>query len=121
MAVCAKIKGYSRRHEWVSDLFSLLGVLLFFGTILIGVFYQGSIFEWVQQNIILHTSAIVTITLVDVFLIFMLLNLGTSRFMESDDDKCFGTFKGRRHGGPSLGSAFRNWVHHMEHVNKKHR
>lgn len=121
MAVCAKIKGYTRRHVWVSDLFSLLGVMLFFGAILIVIFYQGPIFEWVRQNIILHTSAIVAITLVVVFLIFILLNMGSSHFMESEDDKCFGTFKGRRHGGASLGSAFRNWIDHMEHVSKKHR
>ena len=30
MSVCANVKGYARRHEWVADLFSLLAVALLF-------------------------------------------------------------------------------------------
>ena len=121
MTVCAKLKNYSRHHERIADLFSLLAVVLLFGSIWIAIEYQPLAFEWIGQNAILHGSLVVAAIVVDVTLIFILLNLGSARFSEESNDSCFHTFRGRRHGAGSLGSAFRNWIHHMEHVNKKHR
>ena len=121
MSVCSNVKGFMRHHEHIADLFSLLGVALFFGTIWVAIDFQTLAFEWMKQNVILHGSAIIAALIFDVFLIFMFLNIGSSRFSEEGDDTCFHTFRGRRHGGPSLGAAFNNWLDHMEHVNKKHR
>ena len=121
MTVCSQVKGYARHHERLADFFSLLAVALLFGSIWVAISYQQQIFDWMTQNILLHGSGVVLLIVFDVFLIFMFLNIGSSRFTDEEDAACFGTFRGRRHGGPSLGTAFNNWVHHMEHVNKKHR
>lgn len=121
MSVCTKVKGYARHHERVADLFSVLAVLLFFATIWIAIEYQSLLFQWMKQNIIVHGSTVIFALVFDVFLIFMLLNIGSSRFSTEENDSCFGTFRGRRHGGPSLSTAFHNWIDHIEHVNKKHR
>ena len=121
MSVCTKVKGYARHHERFADLFSVLAVVLFFATIWGAIEYQGFLFAWVKENIILHGSAAMLGLVVDVLFIFILLNIGSSRFSTEEDDACFGTFRGRRHGGPSLGTAVHNWIDHMEHVNKKHR
>jgi hypothetical protein len=121
MSVCSRLKGYMRHHERVADFFSLLAVSLLFATIWVAIDFQGVIFDWMKQNVVIHGSATILALVADVFLIFMFLNLGSSRFSDQEDDVCFGTFRGRRHGGPSLGTAFSNWVDHLEHVNKKHR
>ena len=121
MSVCTKVKGFARHHERIADLFSVLAVVLLFATIWTAIEYQGALFEWMGENVIIHGSAVVAGLVADVLLIFMFLNIGSSRFSTADDDSCFGTFRGRRHGGPSLGTAFHNWIDHIEHVNKKHR
>ena len=54
------------------------------------------------------------------FLILGLLALGSSRHA-ADDEKCFGTFAGRRHYNGSPVRWFSTWVSHMESVGKKHR
>jgi len=121
MSVCGKIKGLTHHHHWIADFFSLLAVALLFGSIWVGIYYQQFLFKWMSADVILHGSAVVLAIVFDVFLIILLLSIGSSRVSEGDDDTCFRTFKGRRHGGTSLGSAFKNWVDHIEHVNKKHR
>lgn len=121
MTVCSNIKSYTRHHERIADLFSLLAVILFFASIWFGISFQQQIIEWVGINIILNGSLAILALVINVLLIFVFLNIGSSRFTEEENDACFGTFRGRRHGGPSLGSAFKSWLHHMEHVNKKHR
>ncbi|MET0093307.1 MAG: cell division protein BolA [Sedimenticola sp.] len=121
MTVCTRVKGYMRVHERVADFFSLLAVALLFSTIWAAIEYQSLIFQWTQDNIIVHGSALIVALVADVFLIFLFLNIGSSRLSTEDDNACFGTFRGRRHGGTSIGTAFSNWVDHMEHVNKKHR
>lgn len=121
MAVCRKIKGVTRTHEWVADLFSLLAVILLFGSIWAGIQYQQTLLSWMSQNVILHGSAVILALIVDVLLIIMFLNIGSTRFSQDASDDCFGTFRGRRRGGASLGKAFHSWLHHMENVNKKHR
>lgn len=121
MSVCSNIKNYMRHHERVADLFSLLAVALLFSSIWFAIDFQEQIFLWIQKNIIIHGSAGIAALVVDVFLIFAFLNIGSSRFSEEGDEACFRTFRGRRHGGASLGTAFGNWLDHIEHVNKKHR
>ena len=121
MTVCARIKGYTRAHEWIADLSSLLGVALLFGSIWLAIEYQALVFQQIATNPLVSGPLLLLLLLVDVFLVFFLLNIGSARFAESDDDRCFHTFRGRRHGGGSLGSAVHNWIDHLEHVNKKHR
>jgi hypothetical protein len=121
MTVYSEIKGFGRHHEHIADFFSLLAVALFFATIWVAIQYQGVLFEWMQENIILHVPAMVLALCFDVLFIIALLAVGSSRFSDEEDDTSFRTFKGRRHGGPSVGTAFSNWLDHMEHVNKKHR
>lgn len=122
MGVCARIKGFTRSHERVADLFSLLAVALLFASIWVAIEYQSTIIDWMKVNIVLHGPLVVLAAVVDMLLIFLLLNMGALRFSEAEHDGgCFQTFRGRRHGGASLGTAFRNWVDHMEQVGKKHR
>ena len=123
MGVCSNIKRFTRSHERLADLSSLLAVALLFASIWIAIEYQGAIIDWVKLNILLHGSLLGAAFAVDLLLIILLLSLGALRFSsdEQEDTGCFQTFRGRRHGGVSLGSAFRNWVDHMEHVGKKHR
>lgn len=121
MTVCNKIRGITSSHEWVADLFSLLAVVMLFGTIWAGVEYQRPLLVWMSQNVILHGSSVIAAIVLDVFLIILFLNIGSSRFSDSPGENCFGTFRGRRRGGASIGKIFHSWLHHMENVNKKHR
>jgi hypothetical protein len=122
MSVCKQLKSYSRTHEKLADLFSLLAVALFFGTILLAVFYYGMIGNWIAKDMVLHLPIVVAAIVLDIFLIFAFLNIGSSRFSEDgEEESCFGTFKGRRTGAGSPLTALGNWVKHMEHVNRKHR
>ncbi len=122
MSVCSRVKGYARHHERIADLFSLLAVAIFFSSIWFAIDYQQQILDWARENIVLHGSAIILTIVLTVFLIFAFLSIGSVRYTEDgQDDACFQTFRGRRHGGSSLGTAFKNWVDHIEHVNKKHR
>lgn len=124
MTICSRIKGYARNHERIADLSSLLAVGLLFTTIWIFIDYQTSIFSWTRESLLLHGPAVILLLVLDVFLIFVLLNIGSTRLEgpgAPQADRCFGTFRGRRHGGSNLGTALRNWVHHIEQVNKSHR
>jgi len=121
MTACSRVKGFVRKHEMVADLLSLLAVVLLFSSIWIIIDFQGQITQWVMDNIIVNGSAMLAVIVVDVILIMMLLNIGSSRFNEIEEEGCFYTFRGRRHGGPSFGSLVKNWVKHIEQVNKKHR
>lgn len=118
MSLCDGVKSYSERHEWVSDLFSVLGVGVLFATIWFLTTYYTELLSWLDHNMLLHLPLLVGATVVDVFLIFGLICLGSTRCEEGG---CFRTFRGRRHGGPSIGSIFSSWLHHMENVGKKHR
>ncbi|MCB1759206.1 MAG: cell division protein BolA [Gammaproteobacteria bacterium] len=121
MTVCSRIKGVTKSHEWIADLFSVLAVALLFGSIWAGVEYQRSVLGWISQNVVLHGSAIIALIVIDVFLVVLFLSIGSSRFSDDPGERCFGTFRGRRRGGASIGRAFFSWLHHMENVNKKHR
>ena len=118
MSVCANVKSYARRHEWIADLFSLLAVALLFASVWAILQYYGAILGWLRQDALLHTLALVAAVGLDVLLIFGLLCVGSARCGE---EGCFRTFRGRRHGAGSVGKAFTNWLHHMEHVGRRHR
>jgi len=119
MSVCSRVKDYSHNHEWVADLFSVLGVALLFASIWVAAKFQAEIFSWMAANVVLHAPAVVGAILADVLVIFGLLCVGTARCAE--EGGCFSTFRGRRNGAGGIGAAFRNWVHHMENVGKTHR
>ncbi len=121
MSVCTHIKGFVRQHEIFADLLSLLAVVLLFSSIWVIIDFQSPITHWMLDNIIVNGSAVLLVIILDVALIMILLNIGSSRFQEISEDGCFHTFRGRMHGGFSLGSAVKNWVKHIEQVNKKHR
>jgi hypothetical protein len=118
MSFCSSVKSFSQRHPWISDLFSLCGVAILFAGIWFAIAYSTEILLWVRENPLFHTPLLVAACggLVAVLLGF--LSLGSSGDAEQG---CFHTFRGRLHGGPSLGSVFHNWLQHMENVGKKHR
>lgn len=124
MTICSQIKGFARNHERLADLSSLLAVALLFTTIWVAIDYQNAIFSWARESIPLHGPAVILLLVLDVFLIIALLNIGSTRLEgpgEPRSERCFGTFRGRRHGGLDLRTAFGHWVRHIEQVNKKHR
>ena len=117
MGVCRQIKTYSRHHEWVGNLFSLIAVVLIFATIWATLEYYQIVASWLGRNPVLHGALLAAAIAVEVLLIVALLSIGSAR-ADEEDEKCFASFTGRR--GESLG-LFRSWLHHMENVGKKHR
>lgn len=120
MSVCRNLKGYIRDHQHVADIFSLLSVVLLFGSLFLATAYYGPLLDWMKQNAILHVPAIVSLLLVDIFLIFLCLDLGAAPYGEGEVS-CFHTFRGRRAGSGSIGMMFNGWLHHIEQVGRKHR
>ena len=120
MSICTAVKDYTRRHHWLADFFSLLAVALLFASIWVLIDYHIPLLDWMHDNVILRTPLVVGAIALDVTLIFGLLCAGSQRCPAGSDD-CFRTFRGRRHGGHSLYTAFTNWIHHIEHVGKRHR
>jgi len=120
MSICKDIKGFSRNHEHVADFFSLLAVVLLFGSIWVTVAYYRDLSNWLRHDWLLHGTLLIGALLLIGFLILALLALGSSRFA-GDDEKCFGTFAGRRNYNGSPVRLFSAWVNHMESVGKKHR
>lgn len=120
MSICTTVKDYTHRHHWVADVFSLLAVALLFASIWVLIDFHLVLLDWMQDNVVIRVPAVVAAIALDVALIFGLLCAGSQRCPEGSDD-CFRTFRGRRHGGPSVYAAFQSWLHHMENVSKKHR
>jgi hypothetical protein len=120
MSVCKDLKGYARRHERMADFFSLLAVLLLFATLYLVTAYYSPVVSWMKTDAILHVPAVIALLLLDVFFIFLFLNLGSARYGE-EGEGCFHTFRGRRAGSGSIGMMFSSWLHHMEQVGRKHR
>ena len=120
MAVCKEIKSFSRTHERIADLFSLMAVILLFGSVWVDPdpLPAGAGMDQ-PRNVLLHTSLVVGALVLNVFLIFAFLAVGASRF-SGDDERCFGTFAGRRSQRSKVG-LFSAWIGHMENVGKKHR
>ena len=104
----------------MADLFSLLAIALLFGSLYLGAVYYSPLLSWMKVDAIIHVPVVVGLLVLDVFLIFFLLNLGSARFGE-EDETCFHTFRGRRAGSGSMGMMFNSWLHHIEQVGRKHR
>jgi len=121
MSFCSRVKWFARHHERIADFFSLLAVALFFAAIFGAIQYHNPLLIWIKSDMVLHVPLVVGGILLVAFLIFFFLAIGAARFSEGEEEACFRTFKGRRHGGPSIGTVFSTWLDHMEHVNKKHR
>lgn len=119
MTVCKEIKTFSRAHEHIADFFSLLAIALLFATVWAALEYHQAILEWWRHSIPMNSVILVAILVLDVFIILGFLAVGSARF-GNDDERCFGTFHGRRNVRHPFG-AFRAWLHHMENVSKKHR
>lgn len=119
MTVCKEIKSFSRTHEHIADFFSLLSVGLLFGSVWVILAYHQTVLDWISQDVLLHTALVIAALVLDVFLIIALLTVGSARFGE-DNERCFGTFAGRRNHRPKVG-LFGSWISHMENVGKKHR
>ena len=105
-----------RSIRWFAFMFSLLAVALLFATVWAVLEYHQNVIEWWHHSPLLNSVILVSGLVLDVLLIVGFLAVGSARFGEADE-KCFGTFKGRRNSGEP-GGAFRAWLHHME---KKHR
>lgn len=83
------------RHEWLADLASGLAVILLFGTVFLIMRYHNVTLEWMLGNSLLENIAAHAILFLDVVLIVSLLCFGPS--CNTNNKRCFGTFKGRQH------------------------
>lgn len=119
MTVCKDVKKFSRTHERIADFFSLLAVALLFGSIWFVTQYYQAVSVWLLHDVLLHAAILIGAVALDVMLIFALLAVGSARFA-ADDERCFGTFRGRRNH-TSANGIFSSWLSHMENVGKKHR
>jgi hypothetical protein len=119
MTVCREIKHFSRTHERIADFFSLLALALLLGTVWLVLSYHQQVLAWISTNVLLHTPLVVLALVADVFLMLGLLTVGSARFGE-DNERCFGTFPGRRNFRSKRGLVGA-WIAHMENVGKKHR
>jgi len=119
MTVCKDIKNFSRAHEHIADFFSVVAIALLFATVWAVLTYHQTVLDWWNQSIALNSVILVAFLVLDVFMILGFLAVGSARFGD-DDERCFGTFPGRRNVKEPFG-AFRAWLHHMENVGKKHR
>jgi hypothetical protein len=119
MTVCKDVKNFSRTHERIADFFSLLAVVVLFASIWALTQYYQTISVWLLHDVLLHGAILVAAVVLDVLLIVALLAVGSARY-GANDERCFGTFRGRRnHTSPS--GLFSTWLSHMENVGKKHR
>ncbi len=119
MTICKEIQTFSRRHERIADFFSLLSVACLFALIWASLTYYEPVMHWVREHLLLHGVLLIAGLVGSVALIMGLLAVGSSRFGE-ENERCFGTFAGRRSGASPI-NAVRNWVQHMENVGKRHR
>lgn len=119
MAVCNEIKRFSRTHETIADLSSLLAVGLLFASIWVTLAYYRPVLSWLGQDIVINGPLMVIGLAANAFLILGMLAVGSARFADGDE-RCFGTFRGRRsrHGDQGFVTS---WVQHMENVGKRHR
>ena len=119
MPVCNDIKKFSRAHETIADLFSLLAVALLFASVWATLQYHQPVLHWLSEDLVLRGPILAVGLAANAFAILALLAVGSAR-VGAEDERCFGTFRGRRtqHGAKG---AVRSWVEHMENVGKKHR
>jgi hypothetical protein len=118
MTVCKDLKRFSHTHELVADLFSLLAAGLLFASVWVTLEYHQPVLHWVEANALVRMPMLLIALALNALTILALLAVGSSRFGE--DERCFGTFAGRRTRHGSTG-ALNGWIQHMESVGKKHR
>jgi hypothetical protein len=121
MSVCKNIKGFTRKHEWLGDLFALLAVAILFGSLYAVLAYHSPIVNWLFQNVFIRAPLAFGTLVFEIMLIFFLLNISTVTYSEDEDMGCFHTFRGRNSGSGSLGKAFNGLLHHIEFLGKRHR
>jgi hypothetical protein len=119
MAVCNDLKEFSRTHEGIADFFSLLAVVLLFASIWGTLEYYQPVLHWVSGNLLVRTPMLMVALALNAFAILGLLAVGSARY-GNDDERCFGTFLGRR-GQHTARGPLSTWIRHMENVGKKHR
>jgi hypothetical protein len=119
MLVCKDIKQFSRTHETIADLFSLLAVALLFASMWATLEYHRPVLDWLSGNYLIRGPLLMLGLMMNGFAILALLAVGSARFGEADE-RCFGTFRGRRaqHGAKGMFSA---WMGHVDHIGRKHR
>jgi len=120
MTVCKDIKSFSRAHEHIADLFSVLALVLLFATVWAVLEYHQVLLEWWSRSVVSNSAILIAALVLDVFMILGFLAVGSARFGD-DGEKCFGTFRGRRNHQKNPFGVFSAWLHHMENVSKKHR
>ena len=98
----------------------MLAVVLLFATVWAVLEYHQALLDWWRHGVVLNSAILVAALALDAFLVLGFLAVGSARFGD-DDEKCFGTFHGRRSNRGEPFSAFRAWIHHMKNVGKKHR
>ena len=64
----------------MADLFSLMAVLLLFVSLYVGAVYYGPLLGWMKTDAVLHVPLVMAALLLDVFLIFFFLDIGSARF-----------------------------------------
>jgi hypothetical protein len=121
MSVCRNIKGFTRKHEWLGDLFALTAVAILFGSLYAVLAYHSPILNWLFENAFIRTPVALVTLLFEILLIFFLLNISSVTYSEDDDLGCFHTFRGRKSGSGSLGKVFNGMLHHIEFLGKRHR
>jgi hypothetical protein len=118
MSICKDLKRFTRANETVADLFSLLAAGLLFASVWITLEYHQPVLNWLDGDYLVRMPLLLLALGLNGFTILALLAVGSSRF--GDNERCFGTFAGRRtrHGDTGV---LNGWVRHMENVGKKHR
>jgi hypothetical protein len=119
MGICRDLKRFTRTNETVADLFSLLGAGLLFASVWMTLEYHQLVMQWLAGDYLVRAPLLFVALGLNAFSILALLAVGSSRF-GTDQERCFGTFPGRRtrHGATGV---LTGWVQHMENVGKKHR
>ena len=118
MSICARWQDFCRNNEWVSDIFTVMGVGLLYLTVWGLLQGHSAVVGWLSVDPAMRLPAVILAAGIDVMAILGLFCLGSGKCAK--DEGCFHTFKGRRNGVDAT-RAFRNWVLHMENVGKKHR
>jgi hypothetical protein len=119
MNVCKDINRFSRTNETVADLFSLLAVALLFASIWVTLEYAQPVLAWLDGGFFVRAPLLAVGLALNAFAIIALLAVGSARFGQ-DDERCFGTFRGRR-GQHGARGVLTSWIAHIENVGKKHR
>jgi hypothetical protein len=121
MSVCKNIKRFTRKHEWLADLFALMAVMILFGSLYLGLAYHSIIMSWLAHNVFAHAPVVLGSLLLELAVIFFLLNISSVTYSEEEDEGCFHTFRGRRAGSGSVGLTLNGLLHHIEFLGKRHR